>query len=318
MAPKNFSSFIHSIWILLFVFGVASAQLTPDFYNKTCPGAFAAIDKVVRAAIANDPSMGASLLRLQFHDCFVNGCDGSVLLDDTPTTKGEKTAAPNNNSLRGFDVIDRIKAEVESLCPGVVSCADIVIITARDSVVAFGGTPWTVLLGRRDSPIANFSGANTDIPAPTLNLSNLITSFANKGLNAIDLVALSGAHTVGQARCINFRNRIYNDTNIDPEYAKALRGICPITGGDDNLYSFTESATHFDNDIYHDMIKKKVLLHSDQELYNGGPLDRQVEAYSKNPEAFAADFGNAMINMGNISPLTGTSGQIRLNCRKVN
>ncbi|GKV02244.1 hypothetical protein SLEP1_g14701 [Rubroshorea leprosula] len=319
MAPKNFSSCINSIWILLFVFGVASAQLTPDFYDKTCPGAFAAIDKVVRAAIANESRMGASLLRLQFHDCFVDGCDGSVLLDDTPTMKGEKTAAPNNNSLRGFDVIDRIKAEVESLCPGVVSCADIVIITARDSVVALGGPYWTVLLGRRDSLIANFSGANTDIPAPTLNLSGLITSFANKGLSASDLVTLNGAHTVGEARCINYRNRIYNETNIDPSYAAPLRAICPITGGDNNLAPLdTETPAVFDNDIYKDMMMEKGLLHSDQQFYNGGSTDSQVEGYSKNPEAFAADFGNAMIKMGNISPLTGTSGQIRLNCRKVN
>jgi len=58
-----------------------------------------------------------------------------VLLDDTPTNKGEKTALPNKDSLRGFEVIDAIKSKVESVCPGVVSCADIVAIAARDSVV---------------------------------------------------------------------------------------------------------------------------------------------------------------------------------------
>lgn len=64
------------------------------------------------------------------------GCDASVLLDDTASLTGEKTAGPNANSLRGFDVIDTIKTQLESLCPKVVSCADILTVAARDSIVA--------------------------------------------------------------------------------------------------------------------------------------------------------------------------------------
>jgi len=59
-----------------------------------------------------------------------------VLLNDTSSFTGEQTAAPNVNSLRGFGVIDNIKSQLESLCPGVVSCADILAVAARDSVVA--------------------------------------------------------------------------------------------------------------------------------------------------------------------------------------
>lgn len=67
----------------------------------------------------------------------MQGCDASILLDKTATIDSEKNAIPNNNSIRGFDVIDKIKSEVDKCCGRtVVSCADIVAVAARDSVVA--------------------------------------------------------------------------------------------------------------------------------------------------------------------------------------
>ncbi|ONK77297.1 uncharacterized protein A4U43_C02F5090 [Asparagus officinalis] len=125
------------------------------------------------------------------------GCDASLLLDDTSNFRGEKNATPNKNSARGFDVIDNIKAAVEKACPGVVSCADIIVITARDSVHMLGGPYWDVKLGRRDARTASFSGANNKIPPPTSSLSNLISKFAAVGLSRNEMVALSGAHTIG-------------------------------------------------------------------------------------------------------------------------
>lgn len=58
-----------------------------------------------------------------------------MLLDDNANFVGEKTAGPNLNSLRGFEVIDSIKSELEQACPQTVSCADVLAIAARDSVV---------------------------------------------------------------------------------------------------------------------------------------------------------------------------------------
>lgn len=65
----------------------------------------------------------------------MQGCDGSVLLDDTIDLQGEKKASINSNALKGFRIIDRIKNKIESDCPGIVSCADILTIAARDAVI---------------------------------------------------------------------------------------------------------------------------------------------------------------------------------------
>ncbi|KAG8633714.1 hypothetical protein MANES_18G140400v8 [Manihot esculenta] len=252
------------------------------------------------------------------HLCF--GCDASILLDDvSPSFKGEKTAGPNANSLRGFEVIDSIKSQVESICPGVVSCADIIAVAARDSVAALGGPSWQVELGRRDSTTASYSAANTELPSPLMDLSDLISSFSNKGFTAKDMVALSGAHTTGQARCSMFRGRLYNETNIDSTLATSLKSSCPSTGSDTNFSPLdATSPVIFDNAYFTNLVNNKGLLHSDQQLFSGGSTDSQVKTYSTNPITFYADFANAMVKMGKLSPLTGTEGEIRTDCRKVN
>nr|ABK23423.1 unknown [Picea sitchensis] len=307
------------LFIICSIPNIVHGQLTSTFYSESCPRALSIVQAAVEQAVAKERRMGASLLRLHFHDCFVNGCDGSILLDDNSTFTGEKTATPNNNSVRGYDVIDTIKTQVEAACSGVVSCADIVAIAARDSVVALGGPTWTVLLGRRDSTTASFNAANSSIPSPASNLSTLISSFRSHNLSPKDLVALSGAHTIGQARCTSFRARIYNESNIDTSLATAVKPKCPRTGGDNTL-SPLDLATPitFDKHYYCNLRSKKGLLHSDQQLFNGGSTDSQVTTYSTNQNNFFTDFAAAMVNMGNIKPLTGTSGQIRRNCRKSN
>ncbi|KAI3414506.1 uncharacterized protein J3R85_016258 [Psidium guajava] len=305
--------------LLCFLLGTASAQLSSTFYSSSCPSVLSTIKSAVSSAVSSEARMGASLLRLHFHDCFVNGCDASILLDDTANFTGEKNAGPNANSVRGYDVIDTIKSQLESKCPGVVSCADIVAVAARDSVVALGGASWNVLLGRRDSTTASQSAANSNIPAPTLSLSGLISAFSNKGFTAKEMVALSGSHTIGQARCTTFRTRLYNENNINATFATSLKANCPSSGGDNNLSPLdTTSPTSFDNAYFKNLQTQKGLLHSDQQLFGGGSTDAQVNAYSSNVATFRTDFANAMVKMGNLSPLTGSNGQIRKNCRKVN
>ncbi|KAK3218976.1 hypothetical protein Dsin_012946 [Dipteronia sinensis] len=308
------------VFVLVLFTGSCSAQLSTNFYSKSCPKVLSTVQSVVKTAVSKERRMGASLLRLHFHDCFVKGCDGSILLDDTSSFTGEKTAGPNNNSVRGYEVIDKIKSKVEQVCPGVVSCADIVAIAARDSTVILGGPNWGVKLGRRDSKTASFSAANSGIlPPPTSTLNNLINRFKAKGLSVKDMVALSGSHTIGQARCTSFRDRIYKESNIDSSFAMKRQANCPNNSGDNNLAPLDfQTPTAFDNNYYKNLLNLKGLLHSDQVLFNGDSTDSLVRSYSSNSKAFNSDFASAMIKMGDISPLTGSSGEIRKNCRKPN
>ncbi|TKY66756.1 Peroxidase 52 [Spatholobus suberectus] len=297
----------------------SNAQLSPTFYATTCPNLQTIVRSAMRQAVAGEARLGASILRLFFHDCFVNGCDGSILLDDTATFTGEKNAAPNRNSARGFEVIDTIKTNVEAACKGTVSCADILALATRDGVVLLGGPSWTVPLGRRDARTASQSAANSQIPSPFSDLSTLTSMFAAKGLSARDLTVLSGGHTIGQAQCQFFRTRIYNETNIDATFAAARRANCPASGGDSTLAPLDSlTPTRFDNGYYADLVNRRGLLHSDQVLFNGGSQDALVRTYSGNNAAFFRDFAAAMVKLGNVSPLTGTRGEIRRNCRVVN
>ncbi|RLN09531.1 peroxidase 70-like [Panicum miliaceum] len=306
---------------LLLLAPAAHGQLSPSFYSRSCPTLGLIVRATMIRALLAERRMGASLIRLFFHDCFVQGCDASILLDDVGSFVGEKGAGPNVNSVRGYEVIDQIKANVELVCPGVVSCADIVALAARDSTVLLGGPTWAVPLGRRDSTTASQSLANSDLPSPASDLATLISAFGNKGLGPQDLTALSGAHTIGFSQCQNFRGRIYNDTNIDAAFAALRRRTCPAAqgSGDGNLAPLdAQTQLLFDNAYYRNLLGQRGLLHSDQVLFNGGSQDALVRQYSANPALFAADFAAAMVKMGNISPLTGSAGQIRANCRVVN
>lgn len=295
--------------------------LTPYYYNYACPQALPTIRQVVKAAVKKERRMGASLLRLHFHDCFVNGCDASVLLDPTPTIDTEKLAGANNNSARGFEVIDQIKEEVDKVCGrAVVSCSDILAVAARDSVVLLGGPWWNVRLGRRDSTTASRTTANTDLPAPFMDLSALTSSFQKQGLDAKDLVVLSGGHTLGFAQCFTFKDRAHNDSDIHPKFAKKLQSICPRaqSESDSNLAKLDPTSTRFDTLYYKNLLKQKGLLRSDQALFGSGNTDELVRTYSDDATAFWKDFAKSMVKMGNIKPLTGNLGQVRNNCRRVN
>ncbi|XP_031496311.1 peroxidase N-like [Nymphaea colorata] len=324
---KNIGSSCLKFLTLMSLALTVSAQLTPNFYDATCPNVLQIVRSQVMKAIMNEQRMAASLLRLHFHDCFVDGCDGSILLDGS---NGEKFALPNLNSVRGFEVVDSIKAAVENACTGVVSCADILAIAARDSVLFSGGPTWRVQLGRRDGLVANQSGANAGLPSPFDPLATIISKFAAVGLDVTDVVTLSGGHTIGLSRCAFFSRRLFNysgtgapDTTMDPTMVSDLQTVCPQNGdGNSTAPLDRNSEDLFDNNYFSNLLSGKGLLESDQILFSSAAAATTtktlVETYSKNSASFMTAFANSMVKMGSISPLTGSNGQIRKNCRVVN
>ncbi|KAI8555715.1 hypothetical protein RHMOL_Rhmol05G0196400 [Rhododendron molle] len=261
--------------------------------------------------------MAASLIRLHFHDCFVQGCDASILLSEAAISTSERTARPNAGSARGYEVIDAAKAEVEKICPEVVSCADILAVAARDASFAAGGPSWTVKLGRKDSTTASRDLANSDLPSFRSNVNELIANFARKGLSARDMVALSGAHTIGQAQCSTFSDRLNsNGSDIDAGFASTRTRGCRNA----NLAPLDlVTPNSFDNNYFKNLIQKKGLLESDQTLFSGGPTDGIVSQYSSSPVTFKSDFAAAMIKMGDIiDPVTNQNGVIRRICSALN
>ncbi|KAL6982738.1 peroxidase [Sarracenia purpurea var. burkii] len=244
--------------------GGYDSGLFPEFYQFSCPEVNDVVMSVLQKAIAEDPRIAASLLRLHFHDCFVQS----------------------------------------------------------------GGPSWELPLGRRDSRTASLSGSNLNIPAPNSTIQNLITFFQRQGLDQTDLVALSGGHTIGLARCVTFKQRLYNqngnnqpDATLEKTYSEGLRAVCPNAGGDNNLSPLDfASPAKFDNTYFKLILWGKGLLTSDEVLLTGdaGETTELVKAYAQDESLFFGQFAKSMWRLGNISPLTGFNGEVRKNCRRIN
>jgi peroxidase len=132
----------------------------------------------------------------------------------------------------------------------------------------------------------------------------------------------TGAHTIGQASCRTFHDRIHsNASDIDAGFASTRKRRCSDLDGDSdgNLAPLDlVTPNSFDYNYFKNLIQKKGLLQSDQILFSGGSTDSIVTEYSKSSSTFPADFAAAMVKMGDIDPATGSEGQIRKFCNVVN
>ncbi|KAJ8636510.1 hypothetical protein MRB53_010777 [Persea americana] len=317
--------FLVSVVVFGTLGGCNGGQLTKNFYKKSCPLAEDIVKNIIWKHVANNSALPAKLLRMHFHDCFVRGCEGSVLLNSTANNTAEKDATPNL-SLAGFDVIDEVKAQLETTCPGVVSCADILALSARDSVsFQFNKSMWKVWTGRRDGTVSLASEALASIPSPFSNFTTLKQDFADKGLNATDLVVLSGAHTIGVGHCNLFSNRLYNftgkgdaDPSLNSTYAAFLKTKCPsLSDNTTTVEMDPQSSLSFDSHYYTNLKLHQGLFQSDAALLTNDDASNIVDEL-RDSDDFFTEFAESMRRMGAIGVLTGSAGEIREKCSVVN
>ncbi|KAF8686205.1 hypothetical protein HU200_043586 [Digitaria exilis] len=302
------------------------------------------VRKEVEKAIAYNPSVGPALVRLVFHDCWVNGCDGSVLLDKTPTdgTNTEKKAV-NNIGLAGFEVIDTIKQKVG----GDASCADILVFAGRDAadILSGGKIFYTLTGGRKDGVSSSAAAADATLPSSTFDFNQLQNNFgaANHGFTVEELVVLSGAHSIGVAHLSSYQDRLAGAdvTPIDSDYQAALVKVTPpglLTQGQDPTVpnnardassAFQKAAAYdpvklgvnptrgvLDNSYYHNTLENKVLFKSDWVLRTDSFAAGKLEEYKNNATEWNSDFADAMVKLSNLPALQGK--EIRKSCRFTN
>ncbi|KAL7197889.1 hypothetical protein ACSBR2_020418 [Camellia fascicularis] len=315
-----------SFVVLCLLVPIVTAQLRVGFYRSTCPHAEQIVRQTVQKRFRTDRSITPALLRMHFHDCFVKGCDASILIDSTQTTQSEKDAFPNQ-SVRGFDLIDEAKSNLEAACPRIVSCADIITLATRDSVALAGGPNYEVPTGRRDGLVSDPNLVN--LPGPSLSVSQALQFFTAKKLSLHDMVTLLGAHTVGVAHCGFFQNRLSNfqgsgkpDPTMDPTLVSKLFKLCgtqsrPLSQ-DPTAFLDQNTSFAFDNEYYHQIKLKRGVMQIDQELALDKASAPIVSGFASNGIVFQQGFAKVIVKMGEIQVLVGHAGEIRKNCRVFN
>ncbi|XP_042494028.1 peroxidase 47 [Macadamia integrifolia] len=291
------------------------------YYIMSCPFAETIVRNTVNRALQSDPTLAAGLLRMHFHDCWIEGCDGSILIDSTKDNKAEKDS-PANLSLRGYEIIDDAKNQVENQCPGVVSCADILAMAARDAVFWAGGPFYDIPNGRKDGRRSKIEDT-IRLPPPTLNSSELIRTFGQRGFTVQEMVSLSGGHTLGVARCSSFKNRLSNfdathdvDPSLDSNVAKTLSKTC--SAGDNAEAAFDSTRNIFDNAYFNALQMKAGVLTSDQTLFTSRNTRGIVNGYAMNQAMFFFNFQQAMVKMGLLDVKEGVAGEVRGDCHRIN
>ncbi|KAF6993611.1 hypothetical protein CFC21_010478 [Triticum aestivum] len=323
MAKRNELSLLVLVAMAVVVF------LSVQVKSEVAAGSYTTeMQEAVRNEVKAFPDLRPGLIRLLFHDCFVNGCDGSVLLETSRINgtdgKTEMTSA-FNGGLRGLEVIQNIKKNLGTKYN--ITCTDAVIYAAREAVylLSKGKIAYNVTgPGRMDGVISRSEDPAKFLPTPSFTFDQLKESFRNKSLSTDDVIALSGAHAIGVA------HRMFVDVNtLDTpvSYQKAVavelsngtdviknnvRDFGAASGYMDNNKERMEAKGVLDNSFYNAISQKMALFPSDRVLWEGAKA--KVTGYKDKADTWYIEFGNSMEKL---SKLPATSDPSKIEIREV-
>ncbi|CDP06722.1 unnamed protein product [Coffea canephora] len=322
--PRSSSCFfIFLLLPLLLQFCSGKSDLQLNYYSESCPRAEEIIKEQVINLYHKHGNTAISWLRNIFHDCMVKSCDASLLLDNAPGMESEKNSA-RSFGMRNFKYINTIKQALESECPGTVSCADIVALSARDGVVLLGGPEIEMKTGRKDSKVSHAADVDSLIPNHNDSMSSVLSRFQSVGIDAEGTVALLGGHSVGRIHCINFVDRLYPnaDPTLNPAHVEYLKRRCPSPKPDPKAveYSRDDLATPMvlDNLYHKSILDGKGLLIVDQELASDPLTSPFVQKMAADNDYFHDQFSRALLILSENNPLLNDEGEIRKDCRFAN
>ncbi|CAM0958675.1 unnamed protein product [Alopecurus aequalis] len=283
------------------------------FHGESCPKLRQMVHDSVEEAIKEDVGVVAGLLQISFHDCFPQGCDASLLLSsDEP---GSEMSMPPNKRIRpnALGLIEDIRAKVHAACGATVSCTDVMNLAVREAVTHFRVPRYAVPVGLLDSPRPAPQEKVFHMPLPDFNAAQLVATFASRGFDVDDVVALSGAHTVGASLCSEFRDRLVVDEddgeNTD-EFARWLQANC--SGHPDRLQDLdVTTPERFDNTYYRNLLAGEGVLTSDVQLLHNDTTSRLVARFARDQGLFFSQFAASMSKMAHLPSELGSDGEIR-------
>nr|ABC02343.1 class III peroxidase [Oncidium hybrid cultivar] len=322
------SSSLSFFFIALFVFstvsnGESSSGLIMDFYKESCPQAEDIIREQVKLLYKRHKNTAFSWLRNIFHDCAVQSCDASLLLDSTKKTISEKET-DRSFGMRNFRYLEEIKDAVERECPGVVSCADILVLSGRDGIVSVGGPFIPLKTGRRDGRKSRAEVVEQYLPDHNESISSVLDKFAAMGIDAPGVVALLGSHSVGRTHCVKLVHRLYPevDSKLNPDHVPHMLKKCYDSIPDPKAVQYVRNdrgtPMKFDNNYYRNILDNKGLLMVDHELAYDPRTRPYVKKMAKSQDYFFQHFGRAITILTENNPLTGDQGEIRRHCNVAN